>query len=65
MQKIIVLDFTTSKVFVGDYDRNIYEDGEEWIIEMADNGVLEPNVSPRNCQWMIVNSLSIEILNQH
>lgn len=60
MQKIIVLDFTTSEVHVFPYDINIYEEIEDFIEEQVSNQLIS-KVS--NCQWMVVEELILKIQN--
>ncbi len=55
MQKIIILDFTNSKVHIFDYDLNIWEDVLEFLTSN------EIDLNPNQCQWMIVDNLNIEI----
>lgn len=58
MQKIIILDFSTSEVHVFDYDSNIYEDYEDFYVQLEEKGY---NFTDSNCQCMIVDNLKIEI----
>lgn len=56
-KKIIILDFSTSKVHIFPFDTFIYDDGEHFISK--DDYQL--GFTESNCQWMIVNELTIQI----
>ena len=58
-KKIIILDFSTAEVHVFPYDKNIWDDGEDFIEDENENGDIALSLS--NCQWMIVDDLKIEI----
>lgn len=58
IQKIIILDFATGKVYVCDYDPNCYEDAQDFISEDPH----QLGIKESNCQYMVVDSLNIEIL---
>jgi hypothetical protein len=55
IQKIIILCFETSEVLIYNYDSNIWEDVEDFLTSE------EIDISPNNCQWMVVNELNIQI----
>jgi len=55
MKKLIILDHSTQKVHVYNYDENIWESPEHFEIE---EGVPVLN---SNCEWMLVNELHIQI----
>jgi hypothetical protein len=59
MKKIIILDFSTGEVHIFPYDENIWEDGEDFIVDENENGSIALSLS--NCQWMIVDNLNIAI----
>lgn len=50
-----------AKVYVHDYDENIFTDGEELINVLIEEDKIE-STTTSNCQWMIVDNLSIEVL---
>lgn len=59
IQKIIILDFSNGNVHVFDFDPNIYIDGEHFISENEKEGEIDFRLA--DCQWMITNSLNIQI----
>ena len=53
MMKIIILDFSTSEVYIYNFDPNIWESGSDFLAS-------EDNIhSETNCHWMIVDTLTI------
>lgn len=58
MKKIIILDFASAEVHVFDYDKNIFEDGEDFIAQINEEGY---SFSDINCQWMISETMNIQI----
>lgn len=59
MKKIIILDFSTAEVHVFPYDDNVWENGEDFIVDENENGSIALSLS--NCQYMIVDDLNIQI----
>lgn len=57
LQKIIILDFEVGKTYVCPFDKNVYEDGEHFIVKDP----YELGIRETNCQWMIVDELEIKI----
>lgn len=57
-QKIIILDFETGTTHIFDYDSS-YHDAEEFFEDV--NERLGYNFSSKNCEYMIVDNLTIEI----
>lgn len=55
MKKIIILNFVTAEVHIYDYDEAVWEDCEEFM------GQEDINLNPSDCEWMVVNSLKLEI----
>lgn len=55
MKKIIILNYSTGKVLIKDYDPNIWEDPEDMVDEF---GVALIN---SNCCYMIVDKLILKI----
>ena len=55
MKKIIILNFETAEVHVYNYDEAVWEDCEEFMTH-EDIGL-----NPNHCQWMVVDSLKLEI----
>ena len=53
MKKIIILNFETAEVHVYDYDENVWEDCEEFM--------MSENIRFNDCQWMLTDNLKIEI----
>ena len=60
MEKIIILDFTTGDVLISDYDTNKYDDAEDFLVELMEEGILD--TSSNNLQWMISKDLNIRVL---
>ena len=59
MKKIIILDFESAEVHVFNYDSNIFEDFSDFVIVINEEHDL--NLREKNCQWMIVDDLNIQI----
>jgi len=59
MKKIIILDFSTAEVHVFPYDENVWDDGEDFIVDENENGSIALSLS--NCQYMILDELNIQI----
>ncbi len=59
MKKIIILDFESGEVHVFNYDSNIFEDFSDFVIVINEEHDL--NLREKNCQWMIVDDLNIQI----
>jgi len=55
MKKIIILNFSNGEVLVYQYDNNIWNDAEEFLTSD------EIDLNPNQCQWMIVDELTIKI----
>lgn len=55
MKKLIVLDFLENKVFIYNYDENIWKSPEDFSDE-NDNLVIHSN-----CYYMVVDKVNIEI----
>ncbi len=56
--KIIILDFSTSEVFIFPYDENIYENSEDFF----DSAYCEElGLRETNCQYMVVDQLKLQI----
>lgn len=53
IKKIIILDYSTGEVYIKNYDPNIWEDSENFLLE---HGFKESD-----CHWMIVDKLNIVI----
>lgn len=51
MKKIIILDFSTAEVYVYDFDEDVHEDGESFLISVG--------LKEKDCQWMITNELRL------
>ena len=60
MKKIIILNFSTSEVFVFDYDTNIFEDAEVFFEALKYENE-DYDFSDSNCQWMITPENEIDI----
>ena len=62
MQKIIILDYSTAKVHVFNYDKNIFESAEEFFEMLYETGD-EFSLNFNNCHFMIYkyfNTLTME-----
>lgn len=59
-EKIIILDFSTGKVYITDYDSNIVDSYEEYYEIL--NEEYDLNLSDSNCQCMISKNLTIQII---
>lgn len=57
-QKIIILDFRTTEVFVFDFDPNIYENASDFF---EDDYAKELGLDESNSQYMVVDELNIQI----
>lgn len=60
MKKIVVLDHINDTVWVHDYDENVFDDGEDCINSLIEEGKVDTVVSC--CQYMVIDNLSIDIL---
>jgi len=56
MQKIIILDFSTAKVHIFNFDKNVFDDGESFLEAHPEYGFKESQ-----CQWMISDEINLEI----
>jgi len=59
MKKIIILDYTSGEVYVFNYDSNIFTDFSDFCNVI--NEEYDLNLYERNCNWMIVDELKINI----
>ena len=57
--KIIILDYSTSEVHVFDYDRNMFESGEQYIEMLNEDG--NYHFKKSEISFMVVENLSINI----
>ena len=46
--KIIILDFSTAEVHVFSYDENVWNDGEDFLYDITENG--DQSFTETNCQ---------------
>ena len=53
MKKIVILDFSDAEVYIKDYDATQWNDAEEFLEEHG--------FSESNCEWMIVDKLTLNI----
>jgi len=62
ISKIIILDFEEGNIYISDYDNNIYDEFEDFLVDF--NKYNNLNLSSSNCEWMMTtdNSLNIKIL---
>lgn len=58
MNIIIILDFETGEVHVAPYDSSVYNEFSDFIQKF--NYEKDLCLSEYNCQWMIVDKLTIE-----
>lgn len=56
--KIIILDFSTGKVFVFPYDENIYDNAEDFF---DSDYCLDEDIRETNSQYMVVKNLTLNI----
>jgi hypothetical protein len=56
--KIIILDFSTSEVFVFPFDENIYDNAEDFF---DSEYCLEKGIRETNCEYMVSDNLNIQI----
>lgn len=57
-EKIVILEFTEKKVFILDYDSNIFHNVEDFFLSEE---VIENNLSINNCEYMIIPSDELSI----
>lgn len=58
-EKIVILEFITKKIYILDYDSNIYYNVEDFFLTEE---FIESNITINNCEYMIVNSNDLRIL---
>jgi hypothetical protein len=58
MKKIIILDFSTTKVHVFLYDENVWDNTEDFF---DSDYCIEKGIKETNCQYMVVDDLNIQI----
>ena len=58
MQKIIILCFITTEVFVFPFDENIYENAQDFF---SSEECEELGLKERDCQYMVTDDLRIII----
>ena len=58
-EKIVILNFIDRKVYVLDYDSNIYHNVEDFFLTEE---FIESSITINNCEYMIVNSSDLKIL---
>ena len=58
-EKIVILNFIDRKVYVLDYDSNIYHNVEDFFLTEE---FIESSITINNCEYMIVNSNDLKIL---
>lgn len=58
-EKIIILEFITKKIYILDYDSNIYHNVEDFFLTEE---LIESSITINNCEYMIVNSNDLRIL---
>jgi len=56
--KIIILEFSTTEVFVFPYDENIYDNAEDFFDSAY---CTEKGIRETNCQYMVLDNLNIQI----
>ena len=61
MKKIIILDFSEGETIILDYDHNVYSSLhiQDFLDEVNNN--YDYDLKEGNCEWMIVDALSIKI----
>lgn len=59
MEKIIILDYTNGKVTVHDYDPNIWDDAEDCVEALINEGIIDTFIG--SCEFMVVKELNIQI----
>lgn len=57
-EKIVILNFIDRKVYVLDYDSNIYHNVEDYFLT---DEILETNLSINNCEFIVVPSKGFSI----
>ena len=60
MLKIIILDFESGEVYITHFDKNKYEDFEDFLLDFNKKFSLE--LSETNCEWMKVENLTVRYL---
>lgn len=60
MKKIIILDLITEKVYVSDYDTNVFGDFGEFLAEFNDHH--GTNIQFNYCHWMEADYIKINIV---
>lgn len=57
-EKIVILDYAEKKVFILDYDSNIFHNVEDFFLSEE---VIENNLFINNCDYMIIPSDELSI----
>ena len=57
--KIVILEFITKKIYILDYDSNIYHNVEDFFLTEE---FIESSITINSCEYMIVNSNDLRIL---
>ena len=58
-EKIVILEFITKKIYILDYDSNIYHNVEDFFLTEE---FIESSITINSCEYMIVNSNDLRIL---
>ena len=58
-EKIVILEFITKKIYILDYDSNIYHNVEDFFLTEV---FIESGITINSCEYMIVNSNDLRIL---
>lgn len=61
MKKLIILDKTSSIVYIISYDTNIYEYPEDCIIDAIKHNLIG-YVNINKCSWMVCDEVNIKVV---
>jgi hypothetical protein len=57
--KITILDFSSGEVFIFPYDKNIYDNAEDFF---NSSYCQERGIREKNCQYMVSDHLTLQII---